>query len=300
MDVRQVEIFVAIIEQGSLTAAGRALGISQPAVSAALSRLERHVGFGLFRRNGREVVPTPEAELLHLEATRALAGVTQLDEAAAGILAARRGNLTVASNPGPGIAWLPPIVASFRIGRPDVTIRFLTRSSREVRALVAARAFDLGLAEPPFDRGDSVLRRYRFACVAALPVSHSLCAHETITPGLLDGQDFIAMLPSHGTTPAVARAFDAAGASLRIVAECEFFATALNLARHGADVTLADPISAAEAVKPGLALRPFRPVIPYEVAVLRPAGGDMSRPAAEFAAAIGQHLSPFIETGLPA
>lgn len=300
MDVRQVEIFVAIIEQGSLTAAGRALGISQPTVSTALSRLGRHVGFALFRRNGREVVPTPEAELLHLEAIRALAGVTQLDEAAASILAARRGNLTVASNPGPGIAWLPPIVASFRIGRPDVTIRFLTRSSREVRALVAVRAFDLGLAEPPFDRGDSVLRRYRFACVAALPVSHSLCAHETITPGLLDGQDFIAMLPSHCTTPAVARAFDTAGASLRIVAECEFFATALNLARYGAGVTLADPISAAEAVGPGLALCPFRLVIPYEVAVLRPAGGDMSLLAAEFAAAIGQHLSPFIETGLPA
>ncbi len=293
MDLRQVEMFVAIMERGSLTEAARSIGVTQPAVSAALARLERHLGFALFRREGRQVIPTAEALLLHGEAMRALAGVSQLDEAAAGISAAQRGHLTIASNPGPGIAWLPRIVAGFRADRPDVTVRFLTRSSREVRDLVAARAFDLGIAEPPFDRGDAVLRRYRFAAVAVLPAAHPLCAHEAITPCLLDGQDFVAMLPGHGTTPALARAFEGAGAQWRVVAECEFFATALGLAAHGAGVCVVDPISAAEAAGPAVAVRPFRPVIPYEVAVLRPARG-MSRLAEEFAAAVGRHVAPFL------
>ncbi|MBC7802205.1 MAG: LysR family transcriptional regulator [Gemmatimonadaceae bacterium] len=295
MDMRQMEIFAAIMEHGTFSHAARALGITQPAVSTAVARLERQVGFALFLRDGRHVVPTTEAGLLLSEATRTLAGIAQLDEAVAGILAAQRGHLTIASNPGPGIAWLPRIVAGFRAGRPDVTVRFLTRSSREVRALVAARAFDLGIAEPPFDRGDAVVHRYRFACVAVLPAGHPLAAMEAITPALLDGHDVIAMLPSHGTSPAVAQAFEAAGSTLRIVAECEFFATALNLVRHGAGVTLSDPISAAETAGPGLVVRPFRPVIPYDVAVLRPARGGLSLLASEFASMLDRRLAPFLE-----
>lgn len=295
MDVRQVEIFTAIMERGSFSEAARSLGISQPAVSSSLSRLEQYVGFALFRRDGRQVVPTAEAILLYSEATRALAGVAQLNDAVAGILAGRRGHLTIASNPSPGIAWLPQVVADFRVGRPDITVRFLTRSSREVRALVAAHAFDIGIAEPPFDRGDTVLRRYRFTSVAVLPVGHPLCVHTVITPALLDDVDFISMLPSHGVAQALGRAFEAAGAHCRIVAECEFFATALNLARHGAGVTVADPLSAAQAVGPELIMRPFLPNIPYEVAVLRPARGDVSLLAAEFAAAIDKHVAPVLE-----
>lgn len=294
MDVRQLEIFNATVERGSLTAAARALGITQPAVSAALQRLERRAGFALFRRDGRHLVPTAEAGLLHLEAIRALAGVAMLDDVVADIAAGRRGHLTIGSNPGPGIAWLPRIVAGFRAERLDMTVRFLTRSSREIRTLIAARAIDIGIAEPPFDRSDTILRRYRFPSVAVLPAGHPLCAHTEVTPELLDGQNFIAMLPSHSTANAITRAFGRAGAECRVVAECEFFATALNLVRHGAGVCLSDPISAAEA-GPGLVTRPFSPVITYEVAVLGPGLGALSPAVTEFAAAIDRHVTPFLQ-----
>lgn len=294
MDLRQVELFTAVIEHGTLTEAARTLGITQPAVSAALGRLERSVGFALFRREGRRVVPTGEGQLLHDEAVRALAGVAQLDDAAAAIGAAARGSLTIATNPSPGIAWLPRMVAEFRRERPDVTLTLLTRSSREVRNLTAARAFDLGIAEPPFDRSDSVLRRYRFTAVAALRPDHPLARHRVLTPALLDDADVIGMLPSHGTSPRLADAFAEAGAGLRIVARCEFFATALNLAAEGVGVCLSDPISAAAMTSPNLCVRPFAPRIPYEVAVLSPARGGLSRLADAFARTVDASLRPFL------
>jgi DNA-binding transcriptional LysR family regulator len=294
MDLRQIELFTAIIEHGSVTAAARALGVTQPAVSAGLARLERAVGFSLFLRDGRQVVPTAEAALLYEEAVRALAGVAQLDDAAAAIAAAARGSLTVATNPSPGIAWLPRIVAEFHRTRPDVSLNLLTRSSREVRDLVAARAFDLGIAEPPFDKKDSVVRRYRFAAVAALKADHPLAMHETLTPTLLDAAPMIGLLPSHGTTPAIAQAFAAEGAELRIVIRCEFFATALNLAAEGAGIAIVDPISAACHAAPDIAIRPFTPRIIYEVAVLKPAQSGLSRLAEAFAAAIDQHVRPYL------
>lgn len=294
MDVRQIEIFVAIIDRGSLTEAAKALGITQPAVSGALSRLERHVGFSLFRRDGRQVVPTPEATLLYDEASRALNGVAQLDHVVADIAATRRGRLVIASNPGPGITWLPRIAAGFRVGRPDTTVRFVTRSSREVRSLVAGRALDIGLAEPPFDRGDTIVRRYRFATVAVLSEKHPLCAHSEITPTLLDDQDLIAMVPLHSTATAIAKAFEIAGAKRRVVAECEFFATALSMAQHGGGVCLVDPISAQVATLSGLVIRPFVPTIIYEIAVLRPPRENMSLLATEFSASVDQFVSPFL------
>lgn len=294
MDLRQIELFTAIIEHGSLTAAARALGVTQPAVSAGLARLERAVGFSLFRRDGRQVVPTPEATLFYEEAVRALAGVAQLDDAAAAIAAAARGSLTVATNPSPGIAWLPRIVAEFQRTRPEVRLNLLTRSSREIRDLVAARAFDLGIAEPPFDKKDSVVRRYRFAAVAALKANHPLAVHEVLTPALLDGAPMIGLLPAHGTTPAIAQAFAAQGADLRIVVRCEFFATALNLAAEGAGIALVDPISAAWHAAPDIVIRPFTPRIAYEVAVLKPAQSGLSRLAEAFAGEIDRHVRPYL------
>src|SRR5882724_2934675 len=134
MDRRLIEIFHAVMQHRSATEAARALGVSQPAVSAALKRLEADVGFALFRRESRHIVPTPEAHLLHNEAIRALAGFTELEDAAAGISAGKRGVLTIAS-PGPGIVWLPGVVSRFQRERTSTQIRLLTRSSENVRSL---------------------------------------------------------------------------------------------------------------------------------------------------------------------
>ena len=298
MDLRLIEIFVAVTEHGTLTSAARALGVTQPAVSSALGRLERSVGFPLFRREGRNVVPTAEAALLREEALRALAGMTRLDDAAAAIAAATRGSLTLATNPSPGIAWLPRIVAHFRASRPDVTFTLLNRSSREVRDLLAASAFDLGIAEPPFHADDNVLRRYRFATVMVLRRDHPLARHDVLTPALLDGVPVIGMLPGHGTTPRLADAFERAKARLNLVAQCEFFVISINLAADGVGVALSDPISAATVAPASVCFRPFAPTLPYEVATLKPARGGLSRLAAAFAEEAHAHLQPFtLENG---
>ncbi len=73
-----------------------------------------------------------------------LADFRRLSEAAAGISVGQAGTLTVATNPMPAIAWLPPAAAAFCRDRPQVRLRILTRSSSEVRDLAALSAFDLG------------------------------------------------------------------------------------------------------------------------------------------------------------
>jgi DNA-binding transcriptional LysR family regulator len=294
MDYRQVEMFDAVITFGSVTDAARHLGVTQPAVSTAIAKLERDAGFSLFHREGRRLVPTPEALLLHGKANRALANFRQLTETASSIAAAQQGTLTIATNPGPGIAWLPTIAAAFCRARPDVRLRLLTRSSGEVRDLAALSAFDLGLAEAPFNRTEMLLRRYSFARVVVLPEGHLLARETVLTPQLLNGEKLIATIMSSWSWASIARTFEAAGAQFQVVAECEFTVIAINMVAAGLGICLADPLSVAGVGARGLVVRPFLPALPYDVGLLRPSHGPLTRLAEAFAADLHTHVSPYL------
>ncbi|WP_081421897.1 LysR family transcriptional regulator [Tardiphaga robiniae] len=299
MDLRLIEIFNAVMQHRSVTEAARTLGVSQPAVSAALKRLEQNVGFVLFRRESRHIVPTVEAQLLHQEALHALAGFAELEDAAAGISAGQRGVLTVASSPGPGIVWLPEIISRFRRDRPDTKIRLLTRSSDNVRSLVSSRAFDVGIAEPPFDRTNTVLKRYRFALQCVLPATHALTAHETLTPDLLEGSDLIITSGSRTSYAAISRAFEASNTPFHPAIECEFFAIALNLVIAGAGICLVDALSISDTLRrigdtSALVIRPFSPSVFYEVGLLKPNLGELSVLAKQFAKLLDDYTAPHV------
>ena len=72
MDVRLLEAFRAVVDHRSVTAAAGALGVTQPAVSTQIARLEEAIGFALFERSGGRLKPTPEGMLFYAEATRVL------------------------------------------------------------------------------------------------------------------------------------------------------------------------------------------------------------------------------------
>src|SRR3546814_6538313 len=64
MNRRQMEVFHAIMQTGSVTAAARVLHVTQPAVSAVLKHCEEQLGLKLFERTGGRLQPTREAEAI--------------------------------------------------------------------------------------------------------------------------------------------------------------------------------------------------------------------------------------------
>ncbi|WP_313388320.1 LysR family transcriptional regulator, partial [Achromobacter aegrifaciens] len=78
MELRQLEAFAAVMSTGSVTAAGRLLGRSQPAISRLLQELEAEIGYPLFARSGPRVTPTEQGFLLYDDVERALAGMQQI------------------------------------------------------------------------------------------------------------------------------------------------------------------------------------------------------------------------------
>lgn len=76
MNLKQLEYFVAIVEEGQVTAAARRLHISQPPLSYELAQLERELGCKLVHRGPRGVTPTDAGRLLYERAAHILAMAT--------------------------------------------------------------------------------------------------------------------------------------------------------------------------------------------------------------------------------
>lgn len=78
MDIRQLNYFVAVYEQGSVSAAARQCCVAQPSLSAALRQLEQELGVTLFIRLPKGVMPTEDGEKLYGHAGRLLGQLQSL------------------------------------------------------------------------------------------------------------------------------------------------------------------------------------------------------------------------------
>ena len=76
MNIKTLSYLVAIAETGTLSGAGKKLGISQPTLSAFLSNLECELGIDLFVRNKKQMIPTP-AGRIYLDASRKILAAQQ-------------------------------------------------------------------------------------------------------------------------------------------------------------------------------------------------------------------------------
>ncbi|HGE6420792.1 TPA: LysR family transcriptional regulator, partial [Klebsiella variicola] len=68
MTPKQLEVFISIVQLGSVTAAAAQLAMSQPSVSKSLALIEQQMGFSLFERYQGKMQPTAEARALYKEA----------------------------------------------------------------------------------------------------------------------------------------------------------------------------------------------------------------------------------------
>src|SRR5205807_250597 len=99
MKFRLIEVYRAMMESGTVTAAAHSLKISQPAMTKLLTQLQEELELVLFEQRGGRLVPTAEARALAGSMERAWRGVNDLKESARDVRDMRRGRLTVVASP---------------------------------------------------------------------------------------------------------------------------------------------------------------------------------------------------------
>ncbi len=137
-DWNQVRAFLATAEEGSLSAAARALGQTQPTLSRQVASLEEDLGVTLFERAGRAMELTEAGRDL-LEHVRVMAdAATQVSLAASGQSQTVAGKVVITATGAMATYYLPPIVKKIRDQAPSLTLEIVT--SNEVQDLTRREA----------------------------------------------------------------------------------------------------------------------------------------------------------------
>ncbi|MCA9541312.1 MAG: LysR family transcriptional regulator [Myxococcales bacterium] len=139
----EIRHFVLAVDAGTVTAAARAAGLSQPALTASLQRLEAAMGARLLHRGRRGTELTAEGEALLPHARAALAAVEDGRRAVAEITDLARGEVRVGGGATACTYLLPAALARFRQRFPHVRLSLREGLPDRLRAALDAGDLDL-------------------------------------------------------------------------------------------------------------------------------------------------------------
>lgn len=261
MEIRQLEWFRCILEEGSLTSAAKRCGISQPALTQQIQALEATIGEPLLIRKPRGVEATAAGKLLLEHAQRILAETDRAKEAFAGRRELVVGNIAFGIIPTIAPFLLPKMLGPFRKRFPAIELAITEgRTAELIDGLVKgsiefAILSDVAAAERK--RWSLQVRElFREPLLLAGPPDHRLLERKA-PPGAadLDGAELIHLKGGHclsDRTLRVCRIHDP-NPGLR----CDQLATAIAMSAAGLGVTVVPKLAAAMATAAGLSVRPF-------------------------------------------
>lgn len=145
MNLRHLNIFKTVCEEGSITGAAKVLSMTQPAISHAINELEESVGAALFDRVSRKIVINENGKF-YLSKVIPLLDLYNDLESLNGALN-RQAPLRIGSCVTLASYLLPEVVARFGKSNPDTRLMVTVNNSKEIENLLLKNELDLGLIE---------------------------------------------------------------------------------------------------------------------------------------------------------
>jgi len=125
MDFGDMALFVAAVQGGSLSAGGRALGLSAAVASKKLARLEEHLNVRLLQRTSRRIALTGEGAIFFERCKAILADMRDAEDQVARGRKEVAGVLRVSATTSVGRQWVGPVAAAFARQHPAVTVHLI-------------------------------------------------------------------------------------------------------------------------------------------------------------------------------
>lgn len=195
MNTRQLRYLVTIAEFGNLSRAAHALGISQPALSKALSEWETLYGFSCFLRYRRQLTPTAVGRYLVSCAQRLLDEQNRMLLTMRSITGRDRQSIRLCTAPNRAAIIYSQVYNRFLRRYPDVSLKLTELYANEQPSAVARGRVDLALGAGPVTELTEDVPFARETLLVALPTSHPLASRERVrleelrdTPFVLQGR----------------------------------------------------------------------------------------------------------------
>jgi DNA-binding transcriptional LysR family regulator len=157
MDLHRLNLFKAVAESGSVSAAAQLRNISQPALSFHLRELQSELGIALFERKGRGLRITDAGKLLLEKLQPVFASISETERSLQEFRGIARGILRLAASTTPGVYLLPPILGKFHTKFPEIELDLEIANTSRVKDLVLGHELPLGIIgeDPDHEELDS-------------------------------------------------------------------------------------------------------------------------------------------------
>lgn len=157
-DWNRARAFLVTAEEGSLSAAARALALTQPTLSRQVDALEQELGLALFERAGRGLILTPSGLEL-LEHVRGMGeAATRVSLSASGQSQSIKGPICITASEVYAAFLLPPIINALRAEHPGIEVEIIASNAP---TNLLRREADIALRNFPSTQPDLIVKKIR-------------------------------------------------------------------------------------------------------------------------------------------
>ncbi len=290
-DLRLLRAAVAVRDAGSVTAAARRLGTSQPALSRLLGQLEAEIGFPLFTRERRRLLPARHAALFLDRGAAMVTEAERMRQLALALRNGQRSTIRVLAVPNLALGLLQDAMTAFATSNPEMEVQVALRFRTDLLRELASGEADFGLSVRPADMTGLRVRAFaRTEAVCLMPAGHPLTRRRFVTPELLEGVDLAVMAEGAVLKQWLDEAFVAAGASYRRRFTVDSTLMAVGYVEAGLCCAVMHPLPTSR-MSAGVVVRPFRPAIRLTYALLERADAGLRVIADDLEAALREAMS---------
>ena len=228
MNTKVFSYFLAVAEEGNVTRAADRLGVTQPALTQQLKKLEHDLRATLFERTSTGVVLTSSGEALVPHAKRILQELREVRVHIDELNGFRRGQLSVGLVQTVNLQLMPLVMARFRERFPGVALTLREFASHQVDPNLASGRLDVGVGILWGGREQSEFvteALFEEELVLAVPEGHALWGRREVEVRELEGTSLINVVP--GSKRAWDASCDEAGVRTHVVAEMSSVASAV-------------------------------------------------------------------------
>jgi DNA-binding transcriptional LysR family regulator len=289
MDARQLRYFLAVVDHGGVTAAARALHLTQPSLSQSVRTLESELGTALFERIGRRLRPTGAGEALVGPARQVLRDLEQAHGAVGAVRGLAAGRLDIATLATLAVDPLARLTGAFRRRYPELSLRLVAPESADaVRELVLSGDCEIGLehlAAPAAELAILPLGRQQLFVV--LPPRTAVDGDKPLGFGALAGLAWVASPVGSSTRTLLEESLAGHGITPQIAVETPHREAIVPLVLAGAGSALLPGALARHAARRGAVVRATKPRIDREIALVH-RKGPLGPAAAAFVGLAGE------------
>lgn len=264
IDLRRLQAFATVAEEGHITRAAERLGMAQPPLSRLVRGLETELGTVLLRRLPRGVAPTEAGLALLAEARAVLARAADIADTVRRTARGEQGRLAVGFTSSAALhPFVPAALRTFRAARPGVRLELDEAGTAELVDAMLHGRLDAAFVRSPVEtvRGlivDPVLIE---PMLAAVPADHALARNvdDALPLAALAGEAFILYRrpAGPGLHDTIVAACRAAGFTPLVAQEAPRLPSTLSLVAVGLGISLV-PASMRRVAMAGVAFRTLR------------------------------------------